>query len=108
MPPKKKVDSERDVKKFIAEEDRLRAAKSHDRGLANISRVTEWHEGKQKGDFAEDAKRSKSFIREEMDCCRTELRERRRARLLELYEQEARLYEGELAAKGLAVQQDLH
>ncbi|CAK0825555.1 unnamed protein product [Prorocentrum cordatum] len=65
MPPKKKVDSERDVKKFIAEEDRLRAAKSHDRGLANISRVTEWHEGKQKGDFAEDAKRSKSFIREE-------------------------------------------
>jgi len=104
----KKEPADKDVKKFIAEADRLRQAEKYDKSLATIGRIAEWHEGKQKGDFGLGEKRSESFIRDEMDCCRTELKERRRARLRVLYETEARQHELELAQKGLSVQRDYH
>ena len=92
------------IQKRIQQDNQYAVAADYASKMAAISQVTHWFEGKQKFDFAETEKRSSEFIKQEMDACSEELKIRRRTRLRLLYETEARAYESELAALGLAVQ----
>lgn len=92
------------IQKRIQQDNQYAVAADYASKMAAISQVTHWFEGKQKFDFAETEKRSSEFIKQEMDACSEELKIRRRTRLRVLYETEARAYESELAALGLAVQ----
>mmetsp|Transcript_12635 Transcript_12635/g.36345 ORF Transcript_12635/g.36345 Transcript_12635/m.36345 type:complete len:105 (-) Transcript_12635:50-364(-) len=92
------------IQKRIAQDNRYVAAADYAKKMDRIAQVSGWFEGKQKFDFHEGEKRSKTFIQNEMECCAEELKIRRRTRLRQLYEAEARQWEEELAAHGLAVQ----
>eukprot|EP00931_Biecheleriopsis_adriatica_P083261 TRINITY_DN56837_c0_g1_i1.p1 TRINITY_DN56837_c0_g1~~TRINITY_DN56837_c0_g1_i1.p1 ORF type:complete len:108 (+),score=33.89 TRINITY_DN56837_c0_g1_i1:136-459(+) len=92
------------IQKGIAKDNQYAAAADYASKMSKISQVSGWFEGKQKYDFAEDAKRNAEFIKQEMESCNEELKIRRRTRLRVLYETEARAYEAELASLGLAVQ----
>eukprot|EP00933_Yihiella_yeosuensis_P080081 TRINITY_DN9348_c3_g1_i1.p2 TRINITY_DN9348_c3_g1~~TRINITY_DN9348_c3_g1_i1.p2 ORF type:complete len:108 (+),score=31.07 TRINITY_DN9348_c3_g1_i1:82-405(+) len=92
------------IQKRIAQDNQYAAAAAYAKEMSSIAQVTGWFEGKQKYDFSETEKRSESFIKQEMDDCGKELQIRRRSRLRMLYEQEAAMYEQELAQLGLAVQ----
>lgn len=96
------------IQKRIQQDNQYAVAADYASKMAAISQVTHWFEGKQKFDFAETAKRSSEFIKQEMDACSEELKIRRRTRLRVLYENEARAYEAELAALGLAVQRQVN
>mmetsp|Transcript_8261 Transcript_8261/g.16871 ORF Transcript_8261/g.16871 Transcript_8261/m.16871 type:complete len:107 (+) Transcript_8261:94-414(+) len=92
------------IQKRIEKDNQYAAAADYAKTMQRISQNSSWFEGKQKYDFAEGEKRDKSFIQNEMDCCYEELKIRRRTRLRQLYEAEAKAWEQELAENGLAVQ----
>mmetsp|Transcript_137372 Transcript_137372/g.342623 ORF Transcript_137372/g.342623 Transcript_137372/m.342623 type:complete len:107 (-) Transcript_137372:54-374(-) len=92
------------IQKRVQKDNQYAAAAAYAKKMDSIAQTTNWFEGKQKFDFAEGEKRSKSFIQNEMECCSEELKIRRRTRLRQLYEAEARSWEQELASVGLAVQ----
>ncbi|CAE7870703.1 fabH [Symbiodinium microadriaticum] len=92
------------IQKRIQKDNKFAVAEDYASKMAAISQVTHWFEGKQKFDFAETEKRSSEFIKQEMNSCNEELKIRRRTRLRNLYEAEAKAYEAELASLGLAVQ----
>ncbi|CAE7383020.1 fabH [Symbiodinium natans] len=92
------------IQKRIQKDNQFAVAADYASKMAAISQVTHWFEGKQKFDFAETEKRSSEFIKQEMNACSEELKIRRRTRLRNLYEAEAKAYEAELASLGLAVQ----
>mmetsp|Transcript_36857 Transcript_36857/g.75535 ORF Transcript_36857/g.75535 Transcript_36857/m.75535 type:complete len:107 (-) Transcript_36857:157-477(-) len=96
------------IQKRIQKDNQFAVAADYASKMAAISQVTHWFEGKQKFDFAETEKRSSEFIKQEMNSCSEELKIRRRTRLRNLYEAEAKAYEAELASLGLAVQRHLY
>ncbi|CAE8649747.1 unnamed protein product [Polarella glacialis] len=92
------------IQKTIQKDNQYAAAADYKKQMDLIGGVTAWFEGKQKYDFNEVEKRNQSFIQQEMHSCMEELKIRRRTRLRQLYDQEARGWESELAQVGLAVQ----
>ena len=71
--------------------------------MQNIAKTSNWHEKHQTFQVARDNMRANKIIAEEMKIANRELAIRRKARLQELLELEARMYEEELARKGLAI-----
>ncbi|KAF4662447.1 hypothetical protein FOL47_006237 [Perkinsus chesapeaki] len=79
---------------------------SYAKDLKKATITTSWFENKSKYDFTDNEKRNDTFIAEELRCANLELLLRRRHRIKLLYENEARKYEEELRAQGLAIQRD--
>lgn len=92
------------IQKRIHEDNKNARAAEYAQKLRSISQNTQWFESKTKYEFTDGEKRSQAYIKQEMQCANLELKTRRSTRLRMLYENEARAYEEELAAMGLAVQ----
>ena len=74
--------------------------------MQDIAKTSTWHERQQKFEVGRNNIRSDKQTSQELQVANRELKERRRCRLRELLENEAYIYEQELAKKGLAIYRD--
>ncbi|KAF4695687.1 hypothetical protein FOZ60_003700 [Perkinsus olseni] len=94
------------IQKRVASDEKHAALDRYTHEMKKAAMAASWFENKSKYDFTDNQKRNDGFIAEELRCANLELLLRRRHRIKRLYESEARLYEEELHARGLAIQRD--
>ena len=81
-------------------------AEAYTRKMQDIAKTSQWHERQQKFEVARNNIRSEKNSVQELVIANRELKERRKFRLKELLQEEAKQYEIELAKKGLAIYRD--
>ena len=91
------------MKRIVKENGKHQEAVAYVRRIGLESMKSNWFESKNKFDFAEQMKREASRVKEELELANLELRQRRRYRLQQLYNFEARAVEHELADLGLSI-----
>jgi hypothetical protein len=91
------------IRQIVKENTRHQAAVQYVRRIGLEAMKSNWFESKNKFDFAEQMKREASRVKEELELANLELKQRRRYRLQQLYNFEARQFETDLASVGLAI-----
>lgn len=91
------------IKRIVRENAKHEAAVAYIRRIGLEAMKSNWFESKTKFDFAEQMKREASRVKEELELANVELKQRRRYRLQQLYNFEAREIVSELAQLGLAI-----
>jgi hypothetical protein len=91
------------IKRIVGENAKHEAAVAYIRRIGLESMKSHWFESKTKFDFAEQMKREASRVKEELELANLELKQRRRYRLQQLYNSEARAIDTQLAQLGLAI-----
>ena len=81
-------------------------AEAYRRTMQDIAKTSTWHERQQKFEVARNNIWAENQATAELRVANFELKERRRCRLRDLLQEEARMYEVELAKKGLAIYRD--
>ena len=94
------------IQNRIKQDNRYSDADVYSRKMQDIAKTSTWHERQQKFEVGRTNIRSDKQTSQELQVANRELKERRRCRLRELLENEAYIYEQELAKKGLAIYRD--
>lgn len=81
-------------------------AEAYTRNIQDIAKTSTWHERQQKFEVARSNILAGKQAENELKVANFELKERRKFRLKVLLEEEAKVFEQELARKGLAIYRD--
>lgn len=92
------------LKKTIAENEKLAQARKAIKDQGICTNQARWFQQKSTCDHANKEKAQKAVVENELNQANNELKIRRNLRMLQLIENEARVYEEELASLGLRVQ----
>ncbi|CAG9312966.1 unnamed protein product [Blepharisma stoltei] len=94
------------IQQRIKQDNKYADAQAYSRKMQDIAKTSTWYERQQKFEVARNNIRSENLMAEEVQIANRELKDRRKARLRQLLQREAEMYEAELMKMGLAIYRD--